>query len=139
MTDRVLILDFGAQYTQLIARRLRELAVLAEILPFDTPPEELAARHPSGIILSGGPRSVSDHDAPRCNPAVFDLQVSSSDDRTVIEMHLALEQERTGRPLSVLAALEIDAEPIEVARTSLEIDRPQLAMRAWREGGRVEG
>jgi GMP synthase (glutamine-hydrolysing) len=71
----LLVLDFGSQYTQLIARRLRELAVLAEILPFDTPPEELAARHPSGIILSGGPRSVSDHDAPRCNPAVFDLQV----------------------------------------------------------------
>jgi|TARA_Y100000031_G_scaffold155983_1_gene208685 GMP synthase (glutamine-hydrolysing) len=71
----LLVLDFGSQYTQLIARRLRELSVLAEILPFDTPPAELAARHPSGVILSGGPRSVSDPGAPRCDPAVFALQV----------------------------------------------------------------
>ena len=83
----------------------------------------------------GGSDKVRQYDLRK---AVFDLQVSSIDERTVIEMHLALEQERTGRPLSVLAALEVAAEPIELARTLLEIDRPQVAMRAWREGGRVE-
>jgi GMP synthase (glutamine-hydrolysing) len=71
----ILVLDFGSQYTQLIARRLRELSVYSEILPFDTPLERLVARSPVGIILSGGPRSVSDPGAPRCDPGVFALGV----------------------------------------------------------------
>ena len=68
----VLVLDFGSQYTQLIARRLRELSVYSEIVPFDTPVAAIRARRPAGIILSGGPRSVSDQGAPRCDPGVFD-------------------------------------------------------------------
>ena len=68
----VLVLDFGSQYTQLIARRLRELSVYSEIVPFDTPVAAIRARRPAGIILSGGPRSVSDRGAPRCDPGVFD-------------------------------------------------------------------
>ena len=57
----IVVLDFGSQFTQLIARRLRELSVYSEILPFDTPLDEiLARRHPAGIILSGGPKSVSE-------------------------------------------------------------------------------
>ncbi len=71
----ILVLDFGSQFTQLIARRLRELSVYSEILPFNTPVEVLAARAPAGLILSGGPKSVSEHDAPHCDPRVLDLGV----------------------------------------------------------------
>ena len=69
----ILVLDFGSQYTQLIARRLRELAVYTEVMPFNTPLETLRARKPVGIILSGGPKSVSDAAAPRCDTGVFEL------------------------------------------------------------------
>ena len=71
----LLVLDFGSQYTQLIARRLRELGIYTEILPFQTPVRELAARQPAGLILSGGPASLSDKDAPRCEIGVFSLGV----------------------------------------------------------------
>jgi len=71
----ILVLDFGSQYTQLIARRLRELSVYSEILPFDTPCERIAARQPVGIVLSGGPRSVSEPGAPKCDPTVFTLGI----------------------------------------------------------------
>jgi GMP synthase (glutamine-hydrolysing) len=69
----IIVLDFGSQYTQLIARRLRELSVYSEIWPPDTPAETIRARQPAGIILSGGPKSVSDPGAPRCDPALFAL------------------------------------------------------------------
>ncbi len=67
----ILVLDFGSQYTRLIARRLREISVYSEIVPFDVNHEELSARRPAGIILSGGPRSVSQPHAPRCDPRIF--------------------------------------------------------------------
>jgi GMP synthase (glutamine-hydrolysing) len=67
----IIVLDFGSQYTQLIARRLRELSVYSEIWAPDTPAEHFRARQPAGIILSGGPKSVSDPGAPRCDPALF--------------------------------------------------------------------
>ncbi|HEX4348338.1 MAG TPA: glutamine-hydrolyzing GMP synthase, partial [Vicinamibacterales bacterium] len=69
----IVVLDFGSQYTQLIARRLRELSVYSEIWSPETPAEKIRARNPAGIILSGGPKSVSDPGAPRCDPAVFDI------------------------------------------------------------------
>jgi GMP synthase (glutamine-hydrolysing) len=69
----VLVLDFGSQYTQLIARRLRELSVYCEIWPPDAPVARIRERAPAGIVLSGGPRSVSDPGAPRCDPGLFDL------------------------------------------------------------------
>jgi GMP synthase (glutamine-hydrolysing) len=69
----ILVLDFGSQYTQLIARRLRELSVYSEIVPFNTPLEALGAKNPVGIILSGGPKSVSEAGAPKCDSAVFQL------------------------------------------------------------------
>jgi GMP synthase (glutamine-hydrolysing) len=69
----ILVLDFGSQYTQLIARRLRELSVYCEIVPFNTPIETLRSRAPTGLILSGGPSSVSDIGAPKCDPRLFEL------------------------------------------------------------------
>ena len=73
--DLVVVLDFGAQYSQLIARRIRELRVYSLILPFDTPLADLLALRPNGIILSGGPASVYDAGAPRCDPALFEAGV----------------------------------------------------------------
>jgi GMP synthase-like glutamine amidotransferase len=67
----ILVLDFGSQYTQLIARRLRELSIYSEILPFSTTAEAVAERGAAGIILSGGPASLSEPGAPRCDPALF--------------------------------------------------------------------
>ena len=71
----IVVLDFGSQFTQLIARRLRELSVYAEILPFDTPLEKIRAKQPVGIILSGGPKSVSESGAPHCDTAVYESGV----------------------------------------------------------------
>ncbi|HEX2183840.1 MAG TPA: glutamine-hydrolyzing GMP synthase, partial [Rubrobacteraceae bacterium] len=71
----ILVLDFGGQYAQLIARRVREARVYSELIPYDTPIEEIKARNPEGVILSGGPCSVYEDDAPRVAPALFDLDV----------------------------------------------------------------
>jgi GMP synthase (glutamine-hydrolysing) len=71
----IAVLDFGSQFTQLIARRLRELSVYSEILPGDTPYPEIARRRPVGIILSGGPKSVREAGAPRCDAAVYGARV----------------------------------------------------------------
>jgi GMP synthase (glutamine-hydrolysing) len=75
MTDRVLILDFGSQVTQLIARRLRESGVYCEIDPFNMTEEKLAAFAPKAIILSGGPASVHEHASPRAPQRVFEMGV----------------------------------------------------------------
>jgi GMP synthase (glutamine-hydrolysing) len=69
----IIVLDFGSQFTQLIARRLRELSVYSEVWPPDTPIEKIRARNPAGIILSGGPKSVSEATAPKCDPAVYEI------------------------------------------------------------------
>ena len=71
----IAILDFGSQYTQLIARRVREQQVYSEILRFDTAAAKLSGRRPAGIILSGGPNSVFEKGAPLCDPALFDLGI----------------------------------------------------------------
>jgi GMP synthase (glutamine-hydrolysing) len=69
--DTVLVVDFGAQYAQVIARRVRECHVYSEIVPCDEPVEAMLARRPAGIILSGGPKSVYAEHAPRIDPALF--------------------------------------------------------------------
>jgi len=70
--ELILILDFGSQYTQLIARRVREQGVYCEIHPFNLPVDEIIAKNPKGVILSGGPSSVTDEDAPRVAPDFYD-------------------------------------------------------------------
>ena len=74
-TDRILVVDFGAQYAQLIARRVREANVYSEIVPRDLTSTEFAEHRPSGIIFSGGPASVHVDGAPRIDPGVYDLGV----------------------------------------------------------------
>ncbi|MBI3111246.1 MAG: glutamine-hydrolyzing GMP synthase [Ignavibacteriales bacterium] len=74
-TESVLVLDFGGQYTQLIARRVRELGVYSEIHPYNVPIKTIRSLNPSGIILSGSPWSVYDEDAPKSSPQVYDLGV----------------------------------------------------------------
>src|SRR5262245_43461688 len=73
--EAVVILDFGSQYTQLIARRLRELSVYSEILPPRTRAAELKRRGPKGVILSGGPDSVYAKGSPHCDDRIFEMGV----------------------------------------------------------------
>jgi len=74
-TESILILDFGSQFTQLIARRIREMNVYCEIHPFNLSIEKIKEMHPRGIVLSGGPCSVYDHDAALPDRNLFDLKV----------------------------------------------------------------
>ncbi|MBL6764627.1 MAG: glutamine-hydrolyzing GMP synthase [Verrucomicrobiae bacterium] len=75
MSEKIVILDFGSQYTQVIARRVRECSVFSTIIPFDTPASEIRKLKPTGIILSGGPSSVFAKDAPLPDKKVFTLGV----------------------------------------------------------------
>ena len=74
--NKILIIDFGSQYTQLIARRIREIGVYCELVPYDVNPHFIENFNPSGIILSGGPDTVNDqNDSARAPNIVFNLQV----------------------------------------------------------------
>ena len=73
--DKILILDFGSQYTQLIARRIRECQIYSEIHPFNLPVEKVRSLSPKGIILSGGPASVYERDAPQCDPTLLRMGI----------------------------------------------------------------
>jgi len=75
VTDTVLVVDFGAQYARLIARRVREAHVYSEIVPSSISVEEIRARAPKGIILSGGPKSVYETPAPSIDPGVYGLGI----------------------------------------------------------------
>ena len=74
-SDRILILDFGSQYTQLIARRIREIGVYCELHPFDMSDEAITRFKPKAIILSGGPESVTGTDSPRVADGVFHMGI----------------------------------------------------------------
>ncbi|HEY0760685.1 MAG TPA: GMP synthase (glutamine-hydrolyzing), partial [Acidisarcina sp.] len=74
-TSSIVILDFGSQYTQLIARRIREQNVFSVVLPCTASLEQIKAQGPAGLILSGGPCSVYDSDAPAADPALLSLGV----------------------------------------------------------------
>src|ERR1700720_1732799 len=73
--QEVVVLDYGGQYSQLIARRVRDCGVFSELLPYDVPLQELARRKPRGIILSGGPASVYAEGAPRLDRGLLELGV----------------------------------------------------------------
>ena len=71
----ILILDFYGQYNQLIARRVRECNVYSEILPFNTNVEKIKKINPKGIIFTGGPASVYEENAPKCDSKIFELGI----------------------------------------------------------------
>ncbi|MDJ0844137.1 MAG: gamma-glutamyl-gamma-aminobutyrate hydrolase family protein, partial [Crocosphaera sp.] len=71
----IVILDFGSQYSELIARRIRETQVYSEVLSYRTTVEKLRQLNPKGIILSGGPNSVYDDRAPQCDPEIWQLGI----------------------------------------------------------------
>ncbi|MCI1882127.1 MAG: glutamine-hydrolyzing GMP synthase, partial [Sporolactobacillus sp.] len=73
--DLIIVMDFGGQYNQLIARRVRDLGVYSELVPSTTTADQIRAKRPKGIIFSGGPSSVYDQDAPTCDPAIFSLGI----------------------------------------------------------------
>ena len=73
--ETILVLDFGSQYSQLIARRIRECKVYSRIVPFSTPVEKIREEAPMGIILSGGPARVDQANAPKCDPEIFNLGI----------------------------------------------------------------
>ncbi|MEO2160363.1 MAG: hypothetical protein ABGX14_04565 [bacterium] len=73
----VVILDFGSQYTQLIARRIREQHVFSEILSSNTSADSMMKRKPKAVILSGGPNSVFEDSAPQYDPKIFDLDMNT--------------------------------------------------------------
>ncbi|MDU4698717.1 MULTISPECIES: glutamine-hydrolyzing GMP synthase [Paenibacillus] len=73
--EMIVVLDFGGQYNQLIARRIRDLGVYSELMPYNTPVERLREIAPKGIVFSGGPSSVYAEDAPHIDPAVYDIGV----------------------------------------------------------------
>ena len=73
--EMILVLDFGGQYNQLIARRVRELNVYCEVHPYNMPIEKIKEMNPKGIIFTGGPSTVTDEDAPKCDKEIFELGI----------------------------------------------------------------
>ena len=73
--DKIIVLDFGSQYSHLICRRIREFSVYAELVPFDISFDKLREMNPKGIIFSGGPSSVYNKDSPRPDSKVFQLDL----------------------------------------------------------------
>ncbi|MEO9309655.1 MAG: glutamine-hydrolyzing GMP synthase [Nitrososphaera sp.] len=73
--DKIIVLDFGSQYSHLICRRIREFSVYAELVPYDITPQKLRELNPKGIIFSGGPSSVYNKDAPRPDPKIFEMKL----------------------------------------------------------------
>ncbi|HEV2766659.1 MAG TPA: glutamine-hydrolyzing GMP synthase [Acidimicrobiales bacterium] len=115
--DTVLVVDFGAQYAQLIARRIRDAHVYSEIVPHTITAAEIAARRPVGVILSGGPKSVHVERAPLLDPAIYDLPapvLGICYGAQLLAHQLGGEVARTGRG--------------EYGRTSLEVTAPSRLM-----------
>ncbi|HEY8551378.1 MAG TPA: glutamine-hydrolyzing GMP synthase [Vicinamibacterales bacterium] len=127
----ILVLDFGSQYTQLIARRLRELSVYSEIVPYNTPREAILARNPVGIILSGGPKSLAEEGAPRCDPAVFSLEVPVLG----ICYGMQLMTDALGGQVGRSAHREFGHAEVTVARNTRLFDDLPHQLRVWASHG----
>lgn len=123
----ILILDFGSQYTQLIARRIREQNVYCEIHPFDTDLNRFSNILPSGVVLSGGPKSVYDPDAPALNLSVFDW------DRPILGICYGLQ----AIAHSIMPGSVEKADRREFGRAKLRIDRPGDILEGVQEGSVV--
>jgi GMP synthase (glutamine-hydrolysing) len=127
----IVVLDFGSQYTQLIARRLRELSVYSEILPFNTPRDQILAKRPVGLILSGGPRSVSEPGAPHVDQALFDAGVPILG----ICYGMQLMAAALGGTLSRSAQREYGHALVNVDPNGTLFDRVPQAIRVWASHG----
>src|SRR5688572_31703152 len=113
--DTVLVVDFGAQYAQLIARRVREAHVYSEIVPHTITAEEIRARNPVGVIFSGGPASVHVEGAPRIDPAVYELGtpvLGICYGAQLVAQQLGGEVARTGRGEYGRTTLEVTGESV---------------------------
>jgi GMP synthase (glutamine-hydrolysing) len=127
----ILVLDFGSQYTQLIARRLRELSVYSEIVPFDTPLDVILARQPAGIVLSGGPRSLSDRAAPRCDARLFEAGIPTLG----ICYGMQLMTQALGGTIGRSAHREFGHATVAVARNTRMFDDLPHELRVWASHG----
>lgn len=118
--DRIVVLDFGAQYSQLIARRVRESRVYSEILPYDATLEQVMESKPKGLILSGGPSSVYQEGAPSCDPGVFRLGIP------VLGICYGLQL-----MCHLLGGRVVPGEKREYGKTLLRVSKPGLLLKGW--------
>lgn len=126
MRERVVVLDFGAQYAQLIARRVRELGVYCEILPFDTPAGVLKDRNCRAVILSGGPSSVFVPHAPRPDPGLFEAGLP------VLGICYGMQL-----ICHTLGGRVIRGGHEEYGKAILEVIDPDVILRTWGDAGQV--
>jgi len=129
--ESVAILDFGSQYTQLIARRFRELKVYSEILPPRATAASLAARGVKGIVLSGGPSSVYDRGAPRCDRRIFELGVPVLG----VCYGMQLMARLLGGEVERVGAAEFGPADLEPAASSLLLGGLSSPTRVWMSHG----
>ena len=131
--DTILVLDFGSQYTQLIARRIRELDVFSMILPWDISKERIIELNPKGIILSGGPESVTNSNTPRVPEIIFDLDIP------ILGICYGMQTlaEQFGGQVTASKTKEFGHAAITIEQTSLLFDglSPGSSMDVWMSHG----
>ena len=127
MGSGVLVLDFGSQYTQLIARRVRELKVYSDILPYNTPLQEIKRLSPGGIILSGGPATVRQEDAPVCHKGILELGVPVLG----ICYGMQLITKMLGGDVGVASRREFGRAQLETVKESLLFRDVEMPMTVW--------
>ena len=131
--DTILVLDFGSQYTQLIARRIRELDVFSVILPWDISKERIIELNPKGIILSGGPESVTNSNTPRVPEIIFDLDIP------ILGICYGMQTlaEQFGGQVTASKTKEFGHAAITIEQTSLLFDglSPGSSMDVWMSHG----
>jgi len=132
MHQRIVILDFGSQFTQLIARRVREAGVYSEIFPCTMAVEDVAAQNASGLILSGGPSSVYDEGAPQLDPAILDLTLEDGSPMPILGVCYGLQ--------AMAHVLDGEVQPAdkrEFGRAAIQIDNEARLFTGIPEGSQV--